>query len=237
MASQSHFAVCMPVSIFALADPGGRHPTYDGMGCMALALRSRWEKLGYTRYIAIEKNKTNRMVCDAANPPDDTFPGIEHGLNGHHDIFDITEDDIKSLPKDSIGLFSFAAMCNDFSKLRLLPDRLDYKGPPRKPGVDPRPGLDGKYGKTLRKCIEILGWVMKYHPSAKVFSENVEFSDMRDDWKGVCDALGKPYIINHQDHSFTCRRRAYWTNIPLPDDFTKGYEPKESNECPTRAEG
>jgi len=122
-------------------------------------------------------------------------------------------------------------MCNDFSKLRLLPDRLDYKGPPRRPGVDPRQGLNGKYGKTLRKCIEILGWVTKYHPNAKYFSENVEFSDMKEDWKEVCDALGKPHIINSQDHSYTCRRRAYWTNIPLPDDFTQGYEPKDSNDC------
>ena len=203
----------------------------DGMGCMALALRSRWEKLGYTRYIGIEKNKGPRKVCDAANPKGMHFPGVEHGLNGHHDIFDITEDDIKSLPKDSVALLSFGAMCNDFSKLRLLPDRLDYKGPPRKPGVDPRPGLNGKYGKTLRKCIEILGWVTKHHPNAKFFSENVDFSDMKDDWKEVCDALGKPYIINSEDHSFTCRRRAYWTDIPLPDDFTKGYEPKESNDC------
>ncbi len=101
-------------------------------------------------------------------------------------------------------------MCNDFSKLqvRLLPDRLDYKGPPRKPGVDPRQGLiiNGKYGKALRKCIEILGWVTncKYHPNAKYFSENVEFSDMKGHWKEVCDALGKPHTINSQDHSYAC---------------------------------
>ena len=203
----------------------------DGMGCMALALRSQWKELGYTRYIAVEINKDSRAVGNAANPKDDIFPGIEHGLNGHHDIFDITEDHISALPKDSIALLSFAGMCNDFSKLRLLPDRLDYKGPPRKPGIDPRLGLDGKYGKTVRKCIEILGWVTKYHPNSKHFSENVEFSDMKEDWKEVCDALGKPYIINSQDHSYTCRKRAFWTNIPLPDDFKQGYEPKDSNDC------
>ena len=159
----------------------------------------------------MEKDKDSRAVCNADNPKDDIFPGIEHGLNGHHDIFDITEDHISALPKDSIALLSFAGMCNDFSKLRLLPDRLDYKGPPRKPGVDPRQGLNGKYGKTVRKCIEILELVTKYHPNSKHFSENVEFSDMKEDWKGVCDALGKPYIINSQDHSYTCRKRAFWT--------------------------
>ena len=67
------------------------------------------------------------MVCDAANPKGDTFPGVEHGLSGHHDIFDINEDHIKALPKDSIAILAFGAICNDFSKLRLLPDRLDYK--------------------------------------------------------------------------------------------------------------
>ena len=203
----------------------------DGMGCMALALRSQWKELGYTRYIAVEIDKDARAVGRTANPKDDIFPGIEHGLNGLHDIFSIQEDHISALPKDSIALLSFAGMCNDFSKLRLLPDRLDYKGPPRKPGVDPRKGLNGKYGITVRKCIEILGWVSKYHPNSKHFSENVEFSDMKEDWKEVCDALGKPYIINSQDHSYTCRKRAFWTNIPLPDDFKQGYEPKDSNDC------
>ena len=65
----------------------------DGMGCMALALRSQWKELGYTRYIAVEINKDSRAVGNAANPKDDIFPGIEHSLNGHHNnvIFDITE--------------------------------------------------------------------------------------------------------------------------------------------------
>ena len=54
---------------------------------------------------------------------------------------------------------------------------------------------------------------------------------MKEDWKEVCDALGKPYIINSQDHSYTCRKRAFWTNIPLPDDFKQGHEPKDSNDC------
>ena len=44
-------------------------------------------------------------------------------------------------------------MCNDFTKLRLLPDRPDYRGPPSDPNQDPRPGLNGKYGKTFRQTI------------------------------------------------------------------------------------
>ena len=78
----------------------------DGMGCMALALRSQWKELGYTRYIAVEKDKDARAVGRTANPKDDIFPGIEHVLNCLHDIFSIQEDHISALPKDSIALLS-----------------------------------------------------------------------------------------------------------------------------------
>ena len=84
--------------------------------------------------------------------------------------------------KTETVLTNITAMCNDFTKLRLLPDRADYKGPKRKPGTDPRPGLSGKYGKTVRQCIKILGWIQKYRPDALYFSENVDFSDMVKDW-------------------------------------------------------
>jgi len=74
---------------------------------------------------------------------------------GHNDIFAIKEKHIASLPPNSLKLYGAGPMCNDFTKLRLLPDREDYKGPKRKPGVDPHPGLDGKYGKTFRQVIAI----------------------------------------------------------------------------------
>ena len=54
---------------------------------------------------------------------------------------------------------------------------------------------------------------------------------MAKDWKEVCDALGTPIIITSHDYSYTKRRRAYWTNIPVPEDFANGYEPKDPNEC------
>ena len=91
--------------------------------------------------------------------------------------------------------------------------------------------LHGKYGSTLRKCIEILGWALTYHPDCKFFAENVDFSDMPADWKEVCDALGTPIIITSHDYSYTKRRRAYWTNIPIPENFTEGYSPKDPNDC------
>ena len=51
------------------------------------------------------------------------------------------------------------------------------------------------------------------------------------DWAEVCDALGKPHIITAYDHSFTKRRRAYWTNITLPSNFKDGWPPLDPQEC------
>ena len=109
-------------------------------------------------------------------------------------------------------------MCNDFTKLRLLPDREDYKGPKRKPGVDPRPGLDGKYGKTFRQVIAIWGWILKYHPDCLFFIENVDFTDMAKDWKEVCDALGTPIIITSHDYIAI---QSYAVLIGLTSPFPK----------------
>ena len=153
----------------------------DGMGGLALSLKDEWADLGYTRYIAVEKNRDAHAVCDAANPATASFPGVEHGFNGHHDIFKLKEKDFADLPRNSLKLIGGAPMCNDFTKLRLLPDRPDYRGPPRDPNQDPRPGLNGKYGKTFRQTITIIGWALKYHPDCKYFVENVDFTDMAKD--------------------------------------------------------
>ena len=73
-----------------------------------------------------------------------------------HDIEDITEDMIAAIPENALKVVFASPMCNDFSKLRLLPDREDYRGPRRKPGQDLRAGPDGKYGKTFRTVIKIV---------------------------------------------------------------------------------
>ena len=133
------------------------------------------------------------------------------------------------LGRDAIEGIHASGMCNDFTRLRLLPDRPGWKGPKSEPG-DPRPGLDGKYGATVRKCIEIIGWVLKYNPNAKYFMENINFSDMEKDYEEVCSALGTPLVIDAYDHSCTRRIRAYWHNLSLPDDFKQGYEHLEPND-------
>ena len=189
----------------------------DGMGGLAISLKAIGAP-SFDRYIAVEKEPASRMVCNSANPKDGTFPGVEHGLNGKHDIFDITEDDIESMPPDSLGLLASAPMCNDHSRLRLLSDRPGYTGPKRTKKY-PRKGFNGKYGKTFRQTIKIVGWSTKHHPNSKYFIENVDFSDMKEDWEEACEALGKPYKVRHKHYSATNRVRCYWTNMDLPDDF------------------
>ena len=62
--------------------------------------------------------------------------------------------------------------------------------------------------------------MQKYHPDSALFLENVNFSDMPDDFREVCDAFGDPIVVNHEDHSTTNRTRAYWLQgIDLPENW------------------
>ena len=115
----------------------------DGLGCAALSLKKvGWEEIEIDRIITVEKSKAQRKICDAANPATDTFPGVEHGLNGSHATTFITEEDIRTMPRDTLKLLLAGPVCVDFCKRRLFPDRASYKGPKTPPGQDPRPGLD-----------------------------------------------------------------------------------------------
>ena len=201
---------------------------FDGMGGISLTLKETGGQ-GITRVIAIEKDLDKQRVCQAANPKTESFPGVDHGLNGKHNVEDITEEDIKSI-KDLAAVVG-APPCQDFSKLRKLPDRPGYKGPPRHSNKDPRRGLQGKTGKMFLKLLEIIKWAKKWHPASKYFTECVEFMDMRDDWATVTEALGAPHIIVHHDHSYTKRTRAYWTDLDLPSDFKKDFPPLDPDEC------
>jgi hypothetical protein len=58
---------------------------------------------------------------------------------------------------------------------------------------------------------------MKYNPKCRYLFENVVFDDMRD-WHQVNRWLGKPVAIHARYYSNTSRQRAWWTNIPLPDE-------------------
>ncbi|MGB0165171.1 MAG: hypothetical protein ACPF9I_07155, partial [Candidatus Thalassarchaeaceae archaeon] len=129
------------------ADDGLALSLLDGIGCSALGLREArlFTKAGITEFASVEKDEDVRRVGAAVHQE---TPGYTQGFMGVHDIDHITEDMIRAIPKNVLKVLFGSPMCNDFSKLRLLPDREDYRGPKRKPGEDPRPGLDGKYGKT-----------------------------------------------------------------------------------------
>ena len=152
----------------------------DGLGCAALSLKKvvGWDEVGIDCIITVEKSKTACKICDAANPATDTFPGVEHGLNGSHDITLVTEEDICNMLQGTLKLFLAGPMCVDFCKLCMLHDRESYKGLKTPPGQDPRPGLDGKYGMAFRVTIRIWGWVQKYHPECRFFIENFVFDDI-----------------------------------------------------------
>ena len=106
-----------------------------GAGCAALSLKKVGrEDIEIHRIIAVEKSKTQRKICDAANPATDTFPGVEHGLNGNHAITLIIEEDIRTMPRGTLKLLLARPECVNFCKLRLLPDRASYKGPTTPPG-------------------------------------------------------------------------------------------------------
>lgn len=194
----------------------------DGMGCMAMGLRAIDAQID--RYISVENHSGARVIGVNANPETSTFPGVDHSWKS--DVTNITEQDIIDLGVNNIKILGFGAPCEDMSKLRLLPDRPGY--PQRRCRGDPRPGLSGPKGQVFRAAIKVASWVRKHNPDCELFVENVDFSDMPEDWAEVCKALGKPIIINAADHSYTKRNRAYWTTFDLPDDpaaMTAGYGP------------
>ena len=48
----------------------------DGAGCATLSLKKvGWEEIVIDRIIAVEKSKTRRKICDAANSATDTWSG------------------------------------------------------------------------------------------------------------------------------------------------------------------
>ena len=196
----------------------------DGMGCCALGLRNVQAEVD--RYIGVEIDPVARLIADNVNPESTGFPGIDHSW--HSDVLSITEADIAALGSNTIKLLAYGAPCEDMSKLRLL----------RKAGsstTDPRPGLNGPKGQLFRACIQITAWVIEHNPDCEVFIENVDFSDMKQDWTEVNKALGLPMVINAANYSYTKRNRAYWTSFVLPEqnaDLTNGFSPKTNpDEC------
>ena len=174
----------------------------------------------FTRFIAVEKHNISKVVAGNLNrdckvQPDHTWAS---------DVHDITEQKVKDLGFGNIKQVQLSPPCKDHSKLRLIP-----RG--RKEELV-RPGFAGKHGKVFRMCLVVVGWVLAYNPNCEIFCENVDFSDMAADWAEVCKALGTtPKMVTADCCSFTRRRRAYWTNMPLPDTFLDGCTPGDPDSC------
>ena len=179
----------------------------DGIGGALLALNTVFASV--TRYLAVECHDVSRVICNNVNS------GAHGGAIPDHTwanrVEDITEQKIKVLGPGNVKHVAFGPPCKDHSKLRLIPR---YKSarfvPPKTKAVystTVRPSLNGKHGQIFRRCLTVLLMVVRYNPDCEFFCENVDFSDMPDDWAGVCGVLSAPYIITADCCSFTRRRR------------------------------
>ena len=123
-----------------------------------------------------------------------------------------------------IQVFFGSAPCVDFSSAKL--DRVT--------GEDGRKGMRGSAGSLFNKLLDIWGWVKELNPDCQYVVENVVFDDMVDDWKAVCEVLGEPIIMNAVDHSYTWRKRAFWTSIEIPEGWRFEKWNKHPNEVLNR---
>ena len=193
----------------------------DGMGCGKISLTAN--NANYNRYIAVEISEDAKRIARNANPPTSGMPHIDHSW--HSNVHDITEQDIEDLGQNSIKLFLAGPPCHDFSRLRLI-----TRNRAKKKVHELRPGLNGPNGRVFREVIKILQWVLKHNPDCEYLIENIDFSDMGDNWSEICSAIGEPILIDAQQYSFTRRYRAYWSNFVRGRDLPQP-SPLDSNLC------
>jgi hypothetical protein len=211
--------------ILPIANDGIWLPLCGGMGCLGLIAKSI--SVRPTRYIGVEINPTARGVADNVHPDGGMFT-VDHGW--HNDINHISEQDVLGLGRNAISMVGFGSPCEDFSLLRLLPPR--HKGDKLlQSRGESRPGLKGKKGRLLKECIRVAKLVLKYNPNCKYFGENIDFSDMADDWNEVCADLGTPLIVDSANFSNTRRTRAYWTNLEGLEGMFEVATPLDGDEC------
>ena len=85
---------------------------YDGIGCLAHGIKDKFNSVGYTKYIALERDYCQKAIAARANPAitqtdgSMVFPGIQHGIEGTiHSPSEVTIGHIAKIPKNSIKLF------------------------------------------------------------------------------------------------------------------------------------
>ena len=179
---------------------------FNGIGCPLVALDQL--NIPVKKLYLQDWDDYAARVCAHHYPNADvtTLPKNAEHIQEHH---------IQAMgPTD---LLIITPPCTDFSGLK--------KGPP-----DMRQGLAGKTGKLMLDSINIVRWYLKHNPAGQFILENVVFNDMPD-WQHVCDALGTPHVMNANVYSYTHRRRAFWTNIAVPDKWEAPmHEPLHPNE-------
>jgi len=189
-------------------------------GMDTLALVAKQLKIMPSRFASVETSPACRKISDVVNPKTTDFPGIDH--TWAHDLLSVTKDAVADL-----GVVTFVGMgapCQDHSKCRLLPARhaSDMK-------EVKRPGFAGPKGKVFKHGVQVIKWMIEANPKLVFLVENVDFTDMKDDFNWVCSELGvQPVLLNG---SFTTRNRLYWTNLVLPSDIANSVPHGDPNTC------
>ena len=79
--------------------------------------------------------------------------------------------------------------------------------------------------------LKVWQWIKEFNPNADYFLENVVFDKLKEQWEKVCEDFGKPIMVNAKDHSYSHRRRAYWTSWATPPDLFEDLPPLDPNDC------
>ena len=196
---------------------------FDGKGCGAKVIPPFNPKCD--RYIGVETSAVRRRIADHANPQTNTFPGISRELG--HDVMDITREDIEKLSSSSTILGMIGGWpCRNLSWLRT---RKGKDG--RIPHKSERSGIFGKESGKYFQMLKVWQWIKEFNPNADYFLENVVFDKLKEQWEKVCEDFGKPIMVNAKDHSYSHRRRAYWTSWALPPDLFEDLPPLDPNDC------
>jgi hypothetical protein len=179
--------------------------------------------------IEIEIDPKSRRISTHAHPRTEDFPGVIHK---YHDVRQLNQEQIDRICDDYEVVYLTAGWpCTELSRLRdVMPD-----GSQRKTGSQ-RTGIHGgtRTGSDLFHDLKRIYLAFKaIYPGLKYLIENVDFSDCTEQWDEVCDTFGTPIIIQASKYSYSHRKRAYWTDAPLPPEHILfgGMKPLNFDDC------
>ena len=131
----------------------------DGMSGAALSLKKHRSTKRIKRFIAIETDPIVKKIAQFANPPTEEFVGIDHSFC--RNLWFMTEEKIKSLGRDVIGLFTkdVAAEFKRFldDHIPHVKDRRAFEQKLTKVKPD---GEKGAFGEEFEKVAGDFGYIM-----------------------------------------------------------------------------